>query len=103
MRRMLPLLMGAFLLHCAGDLPEIPLPDLAGAEEKFVAAVKRARAGVRDQPESADAWGALAQVYLIVGENELARQFAASAASAPPRKTMEDPRRARALPQGVQR
>ena len=50
-------------------------------------------------PEPSELHHALAQVYLIVGENDLARQFAASAANAPPRRTIHDPRRERALPQ----
>lgn len=49
-------------------------------------------------PEPSELHHALAQVYLIVGENDLARRFAASADAAPPSRTMDDPRRERALP-----
>jgi len=53
----------------------------------------------RIDPEPSELHHALAQVYLVVGENDLARQFAASAATAPPRRALDDPRRERALPQ----
>ena len=55
----------------------------------------------RIDPEPSELHDALAQVYLIFGENELARRFAASAATAPPRRTMADPRRERALPRAA--
>ena len=65
---------------------------------RFTEALERLERAYRIDPEPSELHDALAQVYLIVGKNELARRFAASAEEAPPRKTMNDPRRERALP-----
>ncbi|NIM63198.1 MAG: hypothetical protein GTO30_16625, partial [Acidobacteria bacterium] len=37
----------ALLAACANPAPEIPLPDLGGAEAEIVSAVEEARAAVR--------------------------------------------------------
>jgi tetratricopeptide (TPR) repeat protein len=58
---------GLLVIACGDTSPEIPLPDLAGAEVEIVVAVDRARSDVRADPGSSDHWGALADRYMAHG------------------------------------
>jgi len=58
--RCAPLVVLLLLAGCAGrEPPEVPEPDLAGAEPEIAAAVEAARQAVIEAPDSAAAWGAL--------------------------------------------
>ena len=46
-----------------GPRIEVPLPNLDGVEQQIIDAVEAERAGVRAQPQSAEAWGALGDRY----------------------------------------
>jgi tetratricopeptide (TPR) repeat protein len=53
------------MFACSGPAHEIPLPDLTATEAPIVAAVHHARGVVRDDPNSAAAWGALGDRYYV--------------------------------------
>jgi hypothetical protein len=61
------LLAGSLLLGCSDPVPDVPLPDLAGAEAEIVAAVDQARAAVLAEPQNDERWGALADRYMAHG------------------------------------
>ncbi|MCP3978095.1 MAG: tetratricopeptide repeat protein [bacterium] len=50
------------VLACAAA-PEIPRPDLTGAEQEVVAAVETAQRRVTQEPQSPEAWGELGERY----------------------------------------
>lgn len=62
----------ALVIACVGGEPpvEIPSVDLSRAEPEIVEAVKLALAAVRDEPDSARAWGALGDRYVAHGWRE---------------------------------
>jgi tetratricopeptide (TPR) repeat protein len=61
------LLVGVLSLHCSGDGPNIPLPDLSGAGSEIVMAVTQARDEVRSDSGSGERWGALGDRYMAHG------------------------------------